>query len=151
MTDQLSSLSEVQRRCLRLVAEGKSSKEIAPIVGLSHGTVDQYLSRATVILGARNRASAASMLAKIEAGEPVQGFEFKSDEIDPLTKMGDPVETAGSSSTFLERLGLPPTGGETNDLGIQAKLFAISKIAIFVTIATMALVIFTKGAFIVLS
>ncbi|MFN3267369.1 MAG: response regulator [Deinococcales bacterium] len=52
-------LTERERQALRLAAEGKNSLEIALQLGLSRGTVRNYLSEAMAKLGAANRVEAA--------------------------------------------------------------------------------------------
>jgi two-component system response regulator DesR len=52
-------LSDRERRVLRLAAEGLSSAAIATQLGLSDGTVRNYLSDAILKLGAANRVEAA--------------------------------------------------------------------------------------------
>ena len=52
-------LSERERAVLRLAEEGRSNKEIAEALGLSHGTVRNYLHEAAGKLGADNRVEAA--------------------------------------------------------------------------------------------
>lgn len=52
-------LSDRERRVLRLAAEGLSSAAIASRLGLSDGTIRNYLSDAILKLGAANRVEAA--------------------------------------------------------------------------------------------
>jgi two-component system, NarL family, response regulator DesR len=52
-------LTDRERQALRLAAEGKTSLEIAGLLGLSEGTVRNYLSEAISKLGADNRIEAA--------------------------------------------------------------------------------------------
>lgn len=52
-------LSERERRCLRLAGQGQTSAEIAKTLGLSDGTVRNYLSEAISKLGVSNRVEAA--------------------------------------------------------------------------------------------
>lgn len=52
-------LSERERQVLRLAAEGMSTADIAIKIGLSSGTVRNYLSEAIDKLGAMNRIDAA--------------------------------------------------------------------------------------------
>jgi two-component system, NarL family, response regulator DesR len=51
-------LSERERAVLRLAEEGRSNKDIAQALGLSHGTVRNYLHEAASKLGADNRVEA---------------------------------------------------------------------------------------------
>jgi RNA polymerase sigma factor (sigma-70 family) len=51
MKDPLARLSSREREILQLVVEGKSSAEIADILGLSPKTVETYRSRLTQKLG----------------------------------------------------------------------------------------------------
>lgn len=52
-------LTDRERQVLRLAAEGQSGAEIASQLGLSDGTVRNYLSEAIAKLGAGNRVEAA--------------------------------------------------------------------------------------------
>lgn len=65
-TDQVSNLTDGQRDCLRLVAENRSSKEIARILAISPHTVDQRLKRAAAILCAESRFEAARLFTSHE-------------------------------------------------------------------------------------
>lgn len=54
-------LTERERQALRLAEQGLSSSEIAVRLGLSEGTVRNYLSEAISKLGAQNRTEAARL------------------------------------------------------------------------------------------
>ncbi|WP_193175978.1 helix-turn-helix transcriptional regulator [Oricola nitratireducens] len=54
------TLSARERECLHWTASGKTSQEIATILGLSEHTVNHYLSAACQKLGAANRAHAVA-------------------------------------------------------------------------------------------
>jgi DNA-binding CsgD family transcriptional regulator len=56
-----ATLSERERECLFWVAEGKTTDDIALILGVSSGTCNNHLSSAIGKLGARNRALAVSL------------------------------------------------------------------------------------------
>ena len=64
--ERLARLTDKQRECLRLVYAHMSSKEIAPLLGVEPGTVDQYVKAAMRILGTSDRRAAARMLAEHE-------------------------------------------------------------------------------------
>lgn len=53
-----SPVSERERECLRWVSEGKTTEEVATIVGVSANTVNSYVAVAVRKLSARNRAMA---------------------------------------------------------------------------------------------
>jgi len=61
--DPLSRLTSQERECLRLVAEQRSSKEIALALGIAKASVDTYCNRARAKLGVTNRREAARMVA----------------------------------------------------------------------------------------
>lgn len=66
-------LSSRQVECLQLVAEGRTSPEIARALGLSPRTVDEYVADACARLGVRSRIEAvvaAIRLGIIEVGTP---------------------------------------------------------------------------------
>jgi DNA-binding CsgD family transcriptional regulator len=64
--DRVAKLSGAQCDCLRLVAEHRSSKEIARLLMISPHTVDQRLKRAANILAVDSRFEAARMFASYE-------------------------------------------------------------------------------------
>ena len=55
---QADPLNDRERKVLRLAGEGRSANEIAEQLGLSHGTVRNYLSECIGKLGAANRIEA---------------------------------------------------------------------------------------------
>ena len=66
---RIEQLTPTQKEALRLVAEGRTSKEIARLTGVSESAIDQRLDRARSILGARNRREAAHLFVQFEACE----------------------------------------------------------------------------------
>ncbi|HEX8365616.1 MAG TPA: helix-turn-helix transcriptional regulator [Allosphingosinicella sp.] len=59
-------LTQKQRACLRYVASGMTSKEIAPLLGIEPGSVDQHIKGAMRILDVGDRRRAARLLAAHE-------------------------------------------------------------------------------------
>ena len=55
------NLTERERQVLALIAEGKTNKEIAKQLSLSHGTVRVYVSHVLAKLGVGNRTEAARL------------------------------------------------------------------------------------------
>ncbi|OGO51925.1 MAG: DNA-binding response regulator [Chloroflexi bacterium RBG_16_68_14] len=62
--DELSLLSEQERKILDLIAEGKTNKEIAQEVYLSDKTVKNYVSSILGKLNLRRRSEAAAFIAR---------------------------------------------------------------------------------------
>ena len=62
--DELSLLSEQERKILDLIAEGKTNKEIAKDVYLSDKTVKNYVSSILSKLNLRRRSEAAAFIAR---------------------------------------------------------------------------------------
>jgi two-component system response regulator DevR len=58
--DKLEVLSEQEKKVLALVAEGKTNKEIATVMGLSDKTVKNYFSNTLKKLGFSRRSQAAA-------------------------------------------------------------------------------------------
>ena len=67
--DELSDLTAQERKILRLVAEGKTNKEIAADVFLSDKTVKNYVSSILSKLNLQRRAQAAAFVAKHRLGD----------------------------------------------------------------------------------
>ena len=67
-----SALTPKERECLRLVAQQRSSKEIARELGISKASVDTYCNRARAKLGVTSRRAAAQMVMMLERGERLE-------------------------------------------------------------------------------
>ena len=67
-SERLARLTEQQRVCLRLVYAHMTSKEIARMLGIEPGSVDQHVKAAMRVLGVGDRRSAARLLAEHEEG-----------------------------------------------------------------------------------
>jgi DNA-binding CsgD family transcriptional regulator len=63
---KLSLLTPQERECLRLVAQQRSSKEIASQLGISKASVDTYCNRARAKLGVASRRDAAQLVLNHE-------------------------------------------------------------------------------------
>jgi DNA-binding CsgD family transcriptional regulator len=64
-----SHLSPRQREILDLVAEGRTSKEIAVALGISESTVNWHLANAFDRLGASSRAEAVALAIRSDEGD----------------------------------------------------------------------------------
>jgi DNA-binding NarL/FixJ family response regulator len=65
-SDGLARLSHQERRILRLIAEGKTNRDIAGVLKLSEYTVKTYVSSALKKLGLASRAEAAAFIIRRE-------------------------------------------------------------------------------------
>lgn len=129
IAQHLSELSEGQRSCLRLVAEGMSSKEIARATGLSHYTVDTYIKRALPVVGASNRRDAARIVVNSEQSQKM-GPQPDSVVFSPNSATLNSGLSHRSSNVPLSSLfDLPKIGGGVNDLAWVERHYAIIKVA----------------------
>lgn len=98
---RIARLTEQQRTCLRYVYAHLTSKEIAPLLGIEPGSVDQHIKAAMRVLGVGDRRTAARILAEHEAREDVQPLVYQTLDIaspaDPST-FGPPIESGWHSS-----------------------------------------------------
>jgi DNA-binding CsgD family transcriptional regulator len=159
---RIARLTEQQRACLRLVYAHLTSKEIAPLMGIEPGSVDQHIKAAMKTLGVGDRRSAARIFAEHDTEPPVQPLVYQPPDIEPRPDsftFVPPIESGWQSS------GLPggamreqqasfrvatPGGAPTlpfsvgtvrpGDLGWRARLMWIAVIAIGVAVAFGALV-----------
>ena len=82
----IEALSPQQRRCLRLVAKGWGTQEIAHELDLAESTVNSYLAGAVAKLGAPNRRRAAAMFAEAEQSEnPPEKLLGEKLRVDPIS------------------------------------------------------------------
>jgi len=149
--DRISKLSDPQKECLRLTAAGRSSKEIAPVIGLSHNTVNIYLSRAASTLGATNRRDAARIFADFEGQCLYNRVIYNSPAVAEPSEPENVAFQIEAPAEGPSRLGLPPTWGSTDELGALGKFLGIGRAAVFLMIAATAIIVIARGAFNLLS
>jgi DNA-binding CsgD family transcriptional regulator len=159
---RIARLTEQQRTCLRFVYRHMTSKEIAPLMGIEPGSVDQHIKAAMRMLGVGDRRSAARLLAEHESAAGIQPLVYQpSDIVPPLdsSTFGPPIESGWQPSGLsggamreqqasfrVATLGGAPTLplpiGTTRpgDLNWLARLAWIAAIAIGVALAFGALV-----------
>ena len=130
-------LTDSQTRCLRLVGQGMSSKEIALETGLSPRTVDQYVNRAALTLGASSRREAARILTCVESSE-WKNLQLQSQGVAAGPEAGTLAPSGGSQATRTNAAGifrwLPPLGGKRHDLNAAETLREIVKAALIAAI-----------------
>jgi DNA-binding CsgD family transcriptional regulator len=132
------ALTDSQIRCLRLVGQGMSSKEIAIATGLSPRTVDQYVNRAALLLGASSRREAARILILAESDESKK-LQLQSQGLAELPDEGS-LSASGCDQTGRDNATgvfrwIPPLGGKRHDLKPAETLGEIVKAALIAAIA----------------
>lgn len=139
-------LTESQKSCLRLVARGQTSKEIAQTTGLTPSTVDTYLKVATARLGADNRRDAARRFLEFEQS---QGLGSQPQTLpNPVIYLEDPASVDRRSDPpgwVRAAIMPPPIGGSTNDLTQTHRLLAMLRAACLMAVVMSALVLFSIG------
>lgn len=159
---RIARLTEQQRACLRHVYAHRTSKEIAPILGIEPGSVDQHIKAAMRILGVGDRRTAARIFAEYEGREdqpavaypplhpdpPIDPYNY----VPPIVSGWQPHEPVGGSMREEQaffRVATPsgtptfpfPIGSsKPGDLNWSARLMWIAVIAIGVALAFGALV-----------
>lgn len=159
---RIARLTEQQRACLRHVYAHRTSKEIAPILGIEPGSVDQHIKAAMRILGVGDRRTAARIFAEYEGREdppavaypqihpdpPIDPYNY----VPPIVSGWQPHEPAGGSMREEQaffRVATPsgtpsfqfPIGSSRpGDLNWSTRLMWIAVIAIGVALAFGALV-----------
>ncbi|HEX9965919.1 MAG TPA: helix-turn-helix transcriptional regulator [Allosphingosinicella sp.] len=159
---RIARLTEQQRACLRHVYAHLTSKEIAPLMGIEPGSVDQHIKAAMKTLGVGDRRTAARILADHEGREdspvvaypphnpdlPIDPYKF----VPPIVSGWQPHEPAGASmreeQAFFRvatpsgspTFQLPLGSSKPGDLSWATRLGWIAVIAIGVALAFGALV-----------
>src|ERR1041384_7477035 len=104
---RFSKLTEQQRACLRHVYAHLTSKEIAPLMGIEPGSVDQHIKAAMKTLGVGDRRTAARIFAEYEGRDdsPVMAYppigpdspDAPYNFVPPIVSGWQPHESAGGS------------------------------------------------------
>lgn len=143
MSDPVRDLSESQKKCLRLAAQGWTSKEIAQVTGLSWRTVDTYLTDATATLGSAGRRQAARLFVEMERSEKLQ-----SQSGGLVTATLDQERSYPSGEGGWRRwLRLPPVGGDVNDLTWSEKCLEALRVAAVGAATVLAISLAIAGLF----
>jgi len=155
-------LSDLHKECLRLVAQGLQSKEIAQKVGRSHRTVDTYISAALPLFDTSDRRVAARrFLALEEAQKPLltpsdSGKCTRADLSQRLLSQSEGVAVSPVFADDNRRAGgvvppprrlihLPPLGGTPNDLTPAGKFLSGTQIGLIGAMTLMAIVAVVQG------
>lgn len=140
--DATDRLTARQKACLRLVAQGYTSKQIGRRLAISPATVDNHVRAALEILQVEGRAEAARSLIAREAGQPLTSQPPSLAE--PADAAPIPAASDLSRRYWWKRL-VPPLGGTYNDLSWESRNAAILRIALFgfvvLTLVTLGIAI----------
>jgi DNA-binding CsgD family transcriptional regulator len=105
----VSALSAQQRECLRLVAEHRSSKDIAKVLGTSPHTVDNHIKAAIQRLGVSNRREASRIYAENEHAGSNRELASQLSAMETRSKSGQPHHCLPKRCVWKpEREGLMP-------------------------------------------
>jgi DNA-binding CsgD family transcriptional regulator len=159
---RIARLTEQQRACLRYVYAHLTSKEIAPLMGIEPGSVDQHIKAAMKTLGVPDRRTAARVLAEHEGRPDGPQLVYPNFDQSPaldLPPFGPPIESGWQPSGLsggsmreqqasfrVAMSGGPPTlplplgATKPGDLNWWTRLAWIAAIAIGVALAFGALV-----------
>lgn len=162
MADTLPTLSEGERQCLRLVAQGFNSKEIARQLHVSEHTVDQRVRTSLRKYGVPSRKEAARLFVSTLQSQPQSGtYQPLIYQPEPLASDADPAPSLGQPDTqdeqtehrtLLRRILAfgPPLGGSTNELSIDGRILAMIRAAVLTGVGVITLLLLISGAFRVL-
>lgn len=114
-TREAVRLTARQSACIALVAEGKSSKEIARELGISPSTVDNHIATAMNLYGFTNRNAVARWY-----------LEYR--ESMSRTETGERQGNAAQSAHLNVRI--PSFGGIRNSLSVKERLLALLQVMI---------------------
>jgi DNA-binding CsgD family transcriptional regulator len=130
--DRSPHLTERERDCLRLVARGYSSKEIAVELGISHHTVDLHLRRAIKTLGVTSRRDAARAFTSVPDGHdlPTQGLNTQSEALAETEQVPAFMPPNRSDRPLTVRLPFLRQGRQYNDLTPLQRLIWIPILAL---------------------
>lgn len=103
VADRVAKLTEGQLKCLRLVDQHLSSKEIAVELGISPHTVDQRIRQALQVLGVTRRAQAARIVS--QHCEPYQRLIHQTPYIEAPAAPGEQVGAVSNQIRHADRAG----------------------------------------------
>lgn len=159
MADTLPALSEGEKQCLRLVAQGFNSKEIARQLQVSEHTVDQRVRTSLRKFGVPSRKEAARLF--VSGHQPSAQFDTYQPLIHQSERLASGPPAAATlaqpdrpdddreQGTLLRRLLAfgPPLGGSTNELSADGRILAMIRAAVLTGVGLVTLLLLISGAF----
>ena len=160
MVATLPALSEGEKQCLRLVAQGFNSKEIARQLHVSEHTVDQRVRTSLRKYGVASRKEAARLFVSGEQGHGQNGAyqpliyqpEPLASDPEPASSLAQPDrpddEQTGQETLLRRILAFgPPLGGSTNELSTDGRILAMIRAAVLTGVGVITLLLLISGAF----
>lgn len=143
----IQRLTERQKECLRLVAQGYTSKEIGRALDLSPSTVDNHILTAVQSISANSRSEAARCLTGLETRQKLPRELPALAESVRSGLLSVSAEAPALTIRDLKFWSLPPLGGQKNELDSAERSLRIVQVAAvgFGTVMSLALLI--AGAF----
>ena len=169
---RLAGLSEGQKAALALVAQYKSSKQIARTLGISPHTVDQRMKRVQVILGVGSRFEAARLFTAATADQPgttwgdliyhPSDIPIDAPSTEAVASAVEGNQAADSAMTLHQAQAAYADGfvgwknnrpwysvlleaGQANELTLLARALCIGGIALFAVLSLAAVVSLAEG------
>jgi DNA-binding CsgD family transcriptional regulator len=142
LPESITTLSEGQKACLRLVAQGMSSKEIAKELGLTPQTVDTYLKTSMARLGVASRREAARILVASELSPNLGSPSLRLADSGPR-----PDASTTGTTGWLSWVRPPPVGGGFHDLSWSQKTYQALLVALISASIVIALALAIAGLF----
>lgn len=151
--ERIENLTQRQRDCLRLVAQGYTSKQIGRQLGISYSTVDNHLQAATKELNVSGRSEAARLLANTEV--PLGTRQEMPSYPPSIVGVGvlEDNDPAIKQRDWRQRVltAFPPVGGRLNDFSPSQRLFALGRIAFLSSLTFIACVLVIRMCFRILT
>lgn len=143
LNEAFAKLPNGYKACLRLAAQGMTSKEIAKLTGLKPMTVDTYLKEAKAEIGTPNRREAARAFAAWEHSQRL------GPQSQAIAEPPRPAEELPLIGTMARRrwLRLPPIGGGFHDLTWSQKTHEALRIAVIGTAVLIGIIAFIAALF----
>lgn len=143
----IQRLTERQKDCLRLVAQGYTSKEIGRALDLSPSTVDNHILTAVQSMSANSRGEAARSLAGLETRQKLPRESQALAESPQSGLLSLSAEAPALTIRDRKLWTLPPIGGQTNELDNAERSLRIVQVAAVGFGTVMSLTLLIAGAF----
>ena len=125
----IQRLTERQKDCLRLVAQGYTSKEIGRALDLSPSTIDNHILTAVQSMNANSRSEAARTLAGRETRQKLPRESQALAESSQSGLLSVSAEAPAMTVRDRKFWTLPPIGGQTYKLDTAERSLRIVQVA----------------------